>query len=265
MSVDPRKREESQFHDLLRSPALRDDPASFRRLTANKKYYAVARKSRTFFEDRLIQHAAGSRVLDYGCGDGYYAILAARHGAQAVGIDISEVSVENARREAARQGVSDRAVFHVMDAEILDFQDDSFDIVCEAGVMHHLAVDAAMQEIARVLRPAGCVICAEALGHNPFFQLYRRLTPHLRTSWKVDHIVRRGDVLRSLQWFEQLEIHFFHLISLAAVPFRATRVFPAILSVLEQLDDAVLRLPGVQWYAWQAIYILTDPRKHHAP
>lgn len=256
-----RKLEESQFHDMLRSAELRRDPERYRIYTANKKFYAINRKSRSFFDDYLIGHCAGRRVLDYGCGDGRYALLAAQHGAHAVGVDVSAVSVENARAEAARQGLADRTAFHVMDGEALEFADDSFDIVCEAGVLHHVDLGRAMAQITRVLTPSGQAICAEALGHNPLFQAYRRLTPHLRTRWEVDHIVRRRDILDSARRFRRCELRFFHLASLAAVLLRDTRPFDAVLSGLERVDDVLLRLPGLRWYAWQVVYILSEPIK----
>lgn len=261
MNIGDRKKEESRFHDLLRAPDLREDPSRFRYYTANKKYYAVVRKSKSFYERWLISNASGRRVLDYGCGDGYYAILAAKHGAHVVGIDISEVSVENARRGAAREGVSQTATFRVMDGEALEFPADSFDIVCESGVLHHVNLDAAMKEIVRVLTPEGRLICAEALSHNPVFQLYRRMTPHLRTRWEIDHILRKRDILRSREWFREVEMYFFHLATLAAVPFRSTPVFHRVLSALEYVDSVLLRMPGLQWYAWQIIYVLSQPVK----
>lgn len=256
-----RKLEESQFHDMLRSAELRRDPERWRHYTANTKYYSINRKSRMFFDDWLIRYCPGRRVLDFGCSDGRYAILAAQHGAEAVGVDVSAVSIENARAEAARQGVSDRTAFHVMDGEALKFADSSFDIVCEAGVLHHVDLGRAMGEIARVLTPSGQAICAEALGHNPVFQAYRRRTPHLRTRWEVDHIIRRRDILESARRFRTLELRFFHLASLAAVFLQNTPAFSASLSALERIDEVVLRIPGLRWYAWQTVYILSEPLK----
>jgi len=256
-----RKQEEAKFHDMLRDPALAQNQQLHARLTANRKYYSVARKSRQFYERWLIEHSAGRRVLEYGCGNGQLSLLAAKHGAETVGVDISEVSVENARREAARQGLADRARFHVMDCEALQLEDNSFDVVCESGVLHHLDLRKAMPEIARVVKPGGYVICAEALRHNPIIQLYRRLTPQLRTAWETEHILRRGDILVAKRWFGRIEMRFFHLASLAAVPLRETPLFRPVLSALEFVDDFVLRLPLIKWQAWQVVYVLSEPKK----
>lgn len=125
-----RKRIEAEFHDRLRlvaedahvadtrwSPELE---ATIRRnpLWANMKYYSVERRSRNFVLDWYARNTVGNVVLDYCCGNGEDGILLARNGAQrVVGIDISEVSIENSRRAARKAGMQDRLEYVVMDAE----------------------------------------------------------------------------------------------------------------------------------------------------
>jgi SAM-dependent methyltransferase len=53
------------------------------------------------------------RVLDAGCGTGEHALLAAAHGADAAGIDISPQAIGRARRKAAERGLTAR--FEVAD------------------------------------------------------------------------------------------------------------------------------------------------------
>ena len=65
---------------------------------------------------QVAAHArTGLRVLDMGCGGGANAILAARAGAAAVGVDISPAAVAAARANAAGNGVADRTEFAVSD------------------------------------------------------------------------------------------------------------------------------------------------------
>ena len=54
--------------------------------------------------------------LDIGSGDGRLVVLAARAGAEAIGIDRQELLVERARDNAAMAGVADRARFVHADA-----------------------------------------------------------------------------------------------------------------------------------------------------
>jgi 2-polyprenyl-3-methyl-5-hydroxy-6-metoxy-1,4-benzoquinol methylase len=254
-----RKQEEIEFHDRLRAAQLKQDPAAYARLTSNKKYYAAARESGEYFQDWIRRRSPGRTVLDFGCGDGMYALLAARSGARAYGVDISSVSVENARRHAAAEGLAETATFSVDDCEALAFPDGFFDAIVVAGVLHHMDLPKAYAELARVMKPDGEAICAEALGHNLLFSWYRRVTPHLRTQWEAEHILRRPQIELAERFFNRVDVRFFHLLSLAAVPFRGTRLFGPLLRVFEAADRLVLRLPVVRWQAWQVVFHLSGP------
>jgi ubiquinone/menaquinone biosynthesis C-methylase UbiE len=256
--IEQRKLVEAEFHDLLRNPALREDPGLYAKLTSNKKWYSVARKSQEFAKAYLRQHSRGAKALDYACGDGLFAFQMAEAGADAFGIDISPVSVSNASIEAEQRGIS--AQFAVMDCENLEFPDNTFDLINVSGVLHHLDVKRAYSEMARVLKPTGTVLCVEALRHNPIFHAYRLLTPHLRTAYEARHILRRQDVLAALKHFGNVEWRFFHLASLVAVPFRKTRVFKPVLSALETIDSALLKVPPIRWWAWQIAFVLSNPK-----
>ena len=57
----------------------------------------------------LEAHVAGCRTaLDVGCGSGVLALAAARHGLDCLGIDVEASAVEDARRNAARNGLAAR-------------------------------------------------------------------------------------------------------------------------------------------------------------
>lgn len=71
----------------------------------------------------------GRRVLDCGCGTGILGIAASRLGAKAVtGYDIDEWSVDNARQNAALNGVENLEVLHG-DATVLSHVSGLFDVV----------------------------------------------------------------------------------------------------------------------------------------
>jgi SAM-dependent methyltransferase len=54
-------------------------------------------------------------VYDLGCGEGEIVIAAAQRGARGVGVDLDPERIVNARRNAARAGVTDRVTFVVQD------------------------------------------------------------------------------------------------------------------------------------------------------
>ncbi len=257
--TEARKIAETEYHNKLRDSALCEDPKLHAHLRSNYKWYSIARQRDAFVESYFRQHCAGARTLDFACGDGHNTFLMSKMGADATGIDISDISVGNAQREAAR--LSLQANFAVMDCEKLEFADDTFDFIYVGGVLHHLDLGRSYPELARVLKPSGKVLCVEALRHNPIFQAYRQLTPHLRTDYEAKHILRRRDVIAAKQYFESVDWRFFYLASLLAVPFRDTRLFHPLLSTLETLDSTLLSIPGVCWLAWMVAFTLSHPRK----
>jgi ubiquinone/menaquinone biosynthesis C-methylase UbiE len=267
--MDIRKEEERHFHNLLRQDAFGqrwtpdlEPTIKTNALWENMKYYAVERKSRSMVLNWFDQNCHGKSVLDYCCGNGEDALYLAGNGAEHVtGIDISEVSIENCRRRAVIYKVETRSDFLVMDGESLVFQDDSFDVVTEYGSLHHVDLRKAYSELARVVKSSGKVICNEALGHNPAINLYRKLTPALRTKWEVAHILRRKDLELARQYFNKVEVNYFHLMTLAGVPFRNSWGFETLLTLLEFADEMVLRLPILRWLAWQMVFVLSEPKK----
>lgn len=105
------------------------------------------------YEEQILPLAArelqgARRVLDVGCGDGQVSRLAARLGADVVGIDPTWNCVRVARERGsavARAGAAG-----------LPFADGSFDAVVACLVFEHIRdVDDAIAEVARVLEPGG--------------------------------------------------------------------------------------------------------------
>ncbi|MDA2935690.1 class I SAM-dependent methyltransferase [Patescibacteria group bacterium AH-259-L05] len=261
--MDSRKQEEAKFHNKVRNKTLENDVLEYEYLTSNKKIYSVTRKSRKFVNNWIIQNCPNKRALDYCCGNGAMTIFLAKKGAQATGIDISDISIQNCNKLAIKQGVEKNTSFLVMDAEKLNFEDNYFDIIVCCGVLHHLDVKKVYPELARVLKPQGKVICNEPLVYNPIFQLYRKMTPHLRTEWEMRHILSKNDIMIAKKNFNKIEdIKFFHLTTVLAIPFHNLPGFNVLLRSFEIIDSILLRIPLLKWLAWQTAYILSEPRKH---
>jgi SAM-dependent methyltransferase len=74
------------------------------------------------------------RVLDAGCGTGENTLLAAAHGADAAGVDISPRAIAQAREKAAGRGLAAR--FEVADALNLGQLGMAFDTVIDSGLFH---------------------------------------------------------------------------------------------------------------------------------
>jgi len=106
---------------------------------------------------------AGQAALDIGCGTGddvraMAAIVGP--GGRAVGVDVSEALLAEARRRA--EGLGLPVAFHVGDAHRLPLADGGFDVVRAERTLQHLAdPQRALGEMARVARPGGRIAVAE--------------------------------------------------------------------------------------------------------
>jgi SAM-dependent methyltransferase len=103
-------------------------------------------------EDGLL----GGDVLDAGCGTGEHTLLAAAHGADAMGVDASPTAIARARAKAAGRGLAAR--FEVADALDLGALGMSFGTVIDSGLFHVFDdQDRAryVASLASVLRPGG--------------------------------------------------------------------------------------------------------------
>ena len=248
--MQTKQEREQLFHDAAFAESIRAPVWGF---------YKITGASRSAFRDWLTgEGLAGKRVLEYGSGATTQAFFLAAGGAEVTGIDISPVAVQQGRQRAASEGLEGRVEFRVMNAERLEFADASFDLVCGSAVLHHLDLSLAYSEIARVLRPSGSAIFVEPMGHNPLINAYRKRTPTLRT---VDeHPLLLSDLDRAGEYFRTVEVRFFHLTSLAAIPFRNRSRFPALLSVLERLDQLLFRVaPFIRKQAWMCVCRMRDP------
>lgn len=134
------------------------------------------------------------QLLDSGCGTGEQTLLAAQHGADAFGVDISPRAIEQARAKAAERGV--RAQFEVANALYLGELGRAFDTIIDCGVFH--TFDDADRtnyviSLAGVLRPGGHCYLMCFSEHQPGTFGPRRVSQaELRAAfadgWAVDSI-----------------------------------------------------------------------------
>lgn len=261
MLDEARKQEEVNFHNQRETDRLSLSQSEFESKYANKKYYAVTRKSREYIQSWMSRNCSGKIALDYCCGLGQSSSELAKNGAIVYGIDISDESINTARTNAEKEGYGDRSHFFVMDAEKLTFEDNFFDIILCSGVLHHLDLNKAYPELGRVLKPNGKILCGEALGYNPVIKLYRKMTPHLRTAWEMEHILTLREVRKARAFFKKIDVKFFNLFTILAVPFRKSGFFKPLLAFLECLDAVFLKIPFLQLMSWQMIFELSGKKQ----
>lgn len=126
----------------------------------------------------------GMKILDIGCGTGFFTILLSREGYDVTGIDLTPDMVADARALAEEEGVS--CSFHCMDAEAPDFPDESFDAIVTRNLTWTLPhPKEAYRQWLRVLNPGGVFInfdanygasAAESQEDLPYEHAHNRLS-----------------------------------------------------------------------------------------
>ncbi len=222
------------------------------------KFYSVNADTHEHHMRILLNGCDGKKVLEYGCGQGVYIYDMARAGSDAQGFDLAPTVIERCMNKAKEQGLEIN--FQVMNAHHTEYENNSFDIICGSGILHHLDINQAYPEIARLLRPDGYALFCEGLGNNPLINLYRKLTPRMRT--QNEQPLRMRDLQLAKKYFDVVELEFHHCWTLAAVPFRNLPGFKGLLAMGRWMDRVMFKLlPFTRSQAWLATIILRKPKK----
>lgn len=136
--------------DLADSP---DVDGEFYENQARYGHWDRSAESRLRVSLAAIRALAPRRVLDVGCGDGFFGLrIQAETGAEVWGVDISQASVSLAESRGLPCRVCDAG-------SAIPFEDGYFDLVfCGEVLEHMLNPDRFLEEIRRVLAPGGHVV-----------------------------------------------------------------------------------------------------------
>ena len=129
---------------------------------------------------RIANDRPGQRILEVGVGTGL-SLPYFRPDSQVTGIDVSTEMLAQARRRVEQQQLAHVSALHEMDAENLDFADDSFDAVLAlyvASVVPNPARFAA--EMRRVCIPGGTIVVVNHFtSENPLLRFAEKRAAHL--------------------------------------------------------------------------------------
>ena len=121
------------------------------------------------------------RVLDMGCGPGFFSIILARAGYRVTAGDYTPAMLDEARANARNEGVKDVIRFARMDAEALEAANGTFDVVVSRNLTWNLPhPERAYAEWLRVLKPGGLLLNYDA---NWYAHLY---DAELRRAYEAD-------------------------------------------------------------------------------
>ncbi len=253
-NLSTRKIKELEFHDRDRDQSfveeVKKNSDTFEKFYGNKKFYTITERSTQYMQNWIKTNSKNKIFLDYACGNGGLAINAAKNGAKlSLGLDISNVSIQNARKFAVENNIQNVEFFQA-DAENTKLPDNSIDSIICSGMLHHLDLSFAFPELRRILKPGGKILAVEALDYNPLIKIYRMMTPDMRTEWEKAHILSLKDVDFASRFFKINSIKYWHIT--AYIGAKLTFLKPLLCKV----DPFLERIPFVQRMGWMFTFEL---------
>lgn len=126
----------------------------------------------------LTQHIKPSiKVLEIGCGTGYFTKEIAKNNAHLTAIDISPDLIKIAKNSV--NYISNNVIFKIENAYSMSFSNQSFDCVVGSSILHHLEIDEALKEIFRILKFGGKICFTEPNMMNPQIALQKNI-PYIK-------------------------------------------------------------------------------------
>ena len=111
--------------------------------------------------ERFLPEGGSLDILDVGTGTGFFAVLLAQQGHRVEGIDLTPAMLEEARTLAKQRNLD--ITFREMDAQNLDYPNDSFDVVISRNLTWTLPdPERAYASWFRVLKPGGVLLNFDA-------------------------------------------------------------------------------------------------------
>jgi SAM-dependent methyltransferase len=178
--------------------------------------------------------AAGSRVLEVGCGDGSLVDHLAANGLDAVGVDPRAPARPRLIREPVEQVASI----------------GRFDAVCAVMALHHTELEPVLAAIVRLLRPGGRLFAYELAWEKYDERAASWLTAHddsdadnSVTGWQLEH----GDLHNSAAIRSALD-DTFDVLGVTERPYLARMLGVRELEREEQALIAKGTLPALGWW-----------------
>ncbi len=182
--------------DMLQFQAEHHPLEGTNRFESLEQYCLYLMHLKAYEEVRSL--AAGKMVLDLGCNNGWGTQVIAESARRVVGVDVSPIALEEARRSTSVANIE----FCGVDGERLPFTDGEFDIVVSCQVIEHVAdYGPYLGEIHRVLSPGGIAVFSTP---NALIRLDPGMKP-----WFPFHVREfSGPELNELlrQWFPKVQV-----------------------------------------------------------
>src|SRR6201987_2211436 len=200
----------------------------------------------------LSKHLApGMRVLELGCGTGYFTRELARSEAEIVALDVSPELLEVARANCSAPNVR----YEIQNAYNLSYSDAVFDSVVGSSVLHHLEIQDALREIYRVLKPGGRISFAEPNMLNPQIAIQKNVP------WVKRKLGDSPDETAFFRWplRRLLEVRGYRAVRIVAFDFLHPKTPVPLVDRLHSVGRFLERMPVISEFAG-SLYIRASKR-----
>tara|TARA_B100000963_G_scaffold9443_1_gene7415 strand:- start:7057 stop:7800 length:744 start_codon:yes stop_codon:yes gene_type:complete len=243
MSLTEKNIRERDFHNKLQS--------SSKGRFENVFYKAIYNSGEDFL-NFLKNNTKDLTILDYGCGIGHSLKKVYKFNPKKIsGIDISEVSIEKAKKLVAEEDLN--IELSVDDCENTRFKNETFDIVYGTGILHHLNMQLCINEIYRILKPGGQFVFIEPLGTNPLINFYRKLTPNSRS--EDEHPLNNQDLNLINKQFSNMNIKYYGFLTLIFFPLYYSPKTSIIFKILKEIDQFLFKINIFKKLAWSVLIV----------
>lgn len=161
----------------------------------------------------------GKKLLDCGCGTGASTIFFAKNGARVTGVDISRENIRISQLRIRINSVEDQSEFHLGPIELLDYENQYFDLIFGNQILHHLNLRKACANLRRMLKRGGKAVFCEPvffLGEGLYqmrnSRLGKTLIPH-RADTPTESSLSIQDLQILSEFFEKVQYRGFHLLT----------------------------------------------------
>jgi len=114
--------------------------------------YDTTKRIKVVYEELLTQNLHQKKLLDAGCGTGWFSQAAVERGAVVTSMDVGPKLL----KQVAKKCESQRVIGSIME---MPFKTDTFDVVVSSEVIEHVPnPNQALRECFRVLKPGGSFV-----------------------------------------------------------------------------------------------------------
>lgn len=224
-----------------------ENPSSFKRFFYQSRFNEVM---------RALDPRKGEKILDLGCGIGYYTREIIKKGSKVTSVEYSEQYL----KQAKNLNKKNNSLFIVASATNLPFKSDSFDKVLFTEVIEHIPeYEKAIKEVRRVLKNEGVAVVTTPFKYSPMNIGYY-LKRFIRKYGFNEHVheFTRGELEKLLSKY--FSIKNFYMANYV-VPYPLDSLFLSIkeddhgsMRFIRTLDKLFSRTPLLNKLGWTMIF-----------